>query len=101
MHVPMTFTRMIRQPSAFVPIAMSLLALATVALHVARFGVTPEPDEGTAAHIWQLLMAAQFPVIAYFAINWLPRSPRDASRVRALQVGAALAALAPVVILGF
>ncbi|CAN5739932.1 hypothetical protein BH11GEM1_BH11GEM1_24650 [soil metagenome] len=96
----MTFPRIMRQPSAFVPVAMSLMALATVALHVARFGTAPESDEGAAAHIWQLLMAAQVPVIAYFAIKWLPRAPREATLVLALQIATVLAALSPVFFLG-
>ena len=95
----MTFSRMIKQPSAFVPVAMSFAALATVLLHLARFGVAREPDEGTAAHIWQLLMAAQIPIIAFFAIKWLPRAPKEALAVLALQIGAVLAALAPVFLL--
>ena len=95
----MTLPRMIKQPSAFVPVAMSFAALATVLLHLARFGVAREPDEGTAAHIWQLLMAAQIPIIAFFAIKWLPRAPKEALAVLALQIGAVLAALAPVFLL--
>jgi hypothetical protein len=65
----MTLPRLLKQPSAFVPVALSLAALGTVLLHLARFGVTHEPDEGAAAHIWQLLMAVQLPVIAFFAIK--------------------------------
>ncbi|MFL5606631.1 MAG: hypothetical protein ACJ8AD_09315 [Gemmatimonadaceae bacterium] len=91
--------RLIKQPSAFIPIAMSLAALGTVLLHLARFGVTHEPDEGAAAHIWQLLMAGQLPVIAYFAIRWLPQAPREAAAVLALQLVAVVAALAPVFLL--
>ena len=75
---------------------MSLAALATVLVHVALFGVAREADEGTAAHIWQMLMAAQLPIMAFFAIKWLPRAPRQALLILALQAGAALAALAPV-----
>jgi len=59
-------------------------------------GLVREPDEGAIAHIWQLLMAGQMPVLAFFAIKWLPRSPREALRVLAVQILAALAALAPV-----
>ena len=95
----MSAPAMIKQPSAFVPVVMSLAALATVLLRIALVGTAPEPDEGTAAHIWQLLMALQLPVIALFAIKWLPRSPRQALLVLGLQAGAALAALAPVFIL--
>jgi hypothetical protein len=90
-----------KKPSAFLPVAMSLAALATVLVHVARFGVAREVDEGTAAHIWQILMAAQIPVMAFFAIKWLRRTPKRALLVLALQAGAALAALAPVFFLNF
>jgi len=89
-----------RQVSAWLPIAMSLAALAVVLAHVYFFGAAREPDEGTSAHAWQLLMAAQVPVIAVFAITRLPRSPRQAWPVLALQAVAALAALAPVYLLG-
>jgi hypothetical protein len=92
----MTVARMLRQPSAFLPVAMSVAALATVLIHLARFGVTHDPDEGAAAHIWQLLMAGQLPIIAFFAIKWLSQAPREAAAVLALQLAAALAALAPV-----
>lgn len=95
----MNFSTMMRQPSAFVPVAMSGAALATVLAHVALFGVAREADEGTAAHIFQLLIATQLPVVAFFAIKWLPRSPRQAMQVLALQAAAGLAALAPVFLL--
>ena len=90
----------IRQPSAFIPIAMSIAALVTVLYHIAMFGAAREPDEGAAAHIWQLLMAGQVPVVAFYAIKWLPRAPSTALRILAVQVCAALAALAPVYWLG-
>jgi acetylglutamate kinase len=87
---------MLKRPSAFLPLVMSLAALVTVLVYVAKYGVVGEPDEGAAAHIWQLLMAAQVPIIALFAIKWLPRAPRPALHILALQAAAALAALAPV-----
>ncbi len=89
-----------RQPSAFIPIAMSVAALATVLYHVAMFGVARETDEGAAAHIWQILMGGQVPVVAFYAVKWLPRAPGTALQVLAVQAGAALAALAPVYWLG-
>jgi hypothetical protein len=46
-------------------------------------------------------MAGQVPVVAFFAITWLPRSPRQALLVLALQAGAAFAALAPVFLLNW
>lgn len=89
-----------RQPSAFVPMAMSLTALAVVLGSIIMFGVVHEADEGAVAHIWQLLMAGQLPILAYFVIRWLPRVPRQTLYVFALQIGVALAALAPVYLLG-
>jgi hypothetical protein len=90
----------LKQPSALIPLAMSLAALALVIGHIATVGVAPEADEGTTAHVWQLLMAGQLPVIAFFAITWLPRRPRQALLVLALQAAAGVAAAAPVFILG-
>jgi len=78
---------------------MSLAALATVVIHLAMFGSAHEADEGAAAHIWQLLMGAQIPIVAFFAVKWLPQAPRQAPFVLALQILAALAAIAPVFIL--
>ena len=87
---------MLKHPSAFLPVAMSLGALATVLTFVAWHGTAPQADEGAAAHIWQLLMAAQIPIVLFFAIKWLPQSPRQAVPILALQVVAALTAMAPV-----
>ena len=85
-----------KQPSGLVPLIMSFVALALVLGHTAIFGVVHEADEGTPAHIFQLLMAGQVPIVAFFAIKWLPQAPRQALQVLALQAGAGLAALAPV-----
>lgn len=92
----MSWSTLLKQPSAFLPMTMSLAALAIVLGYLAINGVVREPDEGTAAHLWQLLMAGQIPIIAFFAIKWLPQSPKQAIPVLALQAVAALAALAPV-----
>lgn len=93
---PRTFGAMVRRPSAFLPLAMSLIALSVVLGSIAIFGVVREPDEGACAHIWQLLMAGQLPVLAFFAVKWLPRAPRAAWPVLGLQAMAALASIAPV-----
>jgi len=90
---------MVRRPSALLPLAMSFLALVVVLGHLALCGAAREADEGAAAHLWQLLMAGQLPVLAFFAVKWLPRAPRETLPVLALQVGAFLAPLAPVCLL--
>jgi hypothetical protein len=89
-------TSLIKKPSAFLPLAMSALALATVIIHVTMFGTARQADEGTAAHIWQLLMGLQLPIIAFFALRWLPQTPRQALLILTLQLVAGLAAAAPV-----
>lgn len=88
-----------KRPSAFVPFVMSFAALATVLGHVAMSGIAREADEGAAAHIFQLLMIAQLPIMAYFAFNGLRQSPRQTLAVLALQTGAAVVALTPVFVL--
>ncbi len=87
---------MFKRPSAFVPPALSLVALCIVGLHVALHGPARESDEGAAAHLWQLAMAAQIPFTGFFLIKWLPVAPRAALPVLAVQMLAAFAALAPV-----
>jgi uncharacterized membrane protein SirB2 len=89
-----------KQVSAWLPVAMSLVALAVVLGHIALSGAAREADEGAAAHIWQLLIAAQLPIVALFAFRWLPRAPRQALSVLAIQGLAALSALLPVYVLG-
>jgi hypothetical protein len=93
---PCSFGTIIREPIAFLPIWMSLTALGLVLSHIALFGAAREADEGTIAHIWQLLMAGQLPVLLFFVIKWLPRAPKQSLYVLALQAGAALSAMAPV-----
>ncbi|HEX3128091.1 MAG TPA: hypothetical protein VH394_12245 [Thermoanaerobaculia bacterium] len=90
---------MLKHPSAFLPVTMSLLALTVVLAYLALHGPAPQADEGAAAHLWQFLMAAQVPIILFFAIKWLPRSPKQAARILGLQVCAALMSLAPVFLL--
>lgn len=87
---------LLKRPSALIPIVMSAAALLTVVLYAVMFGTARQADEGSAAHAWQLLMAGQVPIVAFFAIKWLPAKPGPALGVLALQVGAALAAMFPV-----
>lgn len=91
--------KQLKHPSAFLPVVMSFGALAAVLAFLALHGPAPQADEGAAAHTWQLLMVGQLPIIAVFAIKWLPKSPRQAVPILVLQLGAAVAALAPVFLL--
>lgn len=87
---------LIRKPSAFLPVIMSLAGVALVLSFVARYGIVQQADEGTEAHLWQILMVAQMPIIAYFVLRWLPRAPKQGTLVLAVQALAALASFAAV-----
>ena len=75
---------------------MSVAGIALVIVHVAVAGAGPEADEGTLARLWWLLMLAQVPLVAFFALTHLPRSPRPALLVLAVQGAAVIANLAAV-----
>jgi len=96
----MTYTgnvaSLVRKPSGAIPIVMSGAALAVVLAAVAFFGARPEPDEGAAAHIFQILIAGQIPFLGWFAFYWLRRDFRSAASVIGLQVAAIAIALFPV-----
>lgn len=92
----MRWAELMRRPSALAPVVMCVAALATVLVAVVTGHATPQPDEGAAAHVWQLLMGGQLPLVAFFAVRWLPRWPKPAGLVLAFQAAAGLAALAPV-----
>lgn len=83
---------LLKQPSAYLPLAMALAALALVLGHFAMYGNLHEVDEGTPAHLFQLLMVAQVPFVGYFAIKWLPQSPTQALQVLALWAAVVIAA---------
>jgi hypothetical protein len=75
---------------------MSSVVFGLIVVQIARFGLAPQPDEGAAAHLFQILMPAQVPIIAFFAIAWLPRRRKAALHVLSLQVATALAVLSVV-----
>ena len=89
---------MFRNASAAVPLGMSAGAFLTVLIHIISVGTGPTADEGSAAHLFQILLAGQAPFVAFFALKWLPRKPSEAMLVIAIQAAAALIALAPVVL---
>ena len=91
----------LRRPSAFLPVVMSFAALSIVILYVLLVGPEPQKDEGAAAHLWQILMAGQLPIILYYMVRRLPEAPRAALLVLVLQISAIVAAAAPVFLLRF
>ncbi len=94
--------------SAWIPLLMSGAATALVVGYLAtgphaqcmvvENGVA-RPDECAAARLWQLLMVMQLPLMGWFALKWLPRDPRRAAMVLAVQALAIVLAAVPVVVL--
>ena len=85
---------------AILPLLMTLTVLAAGLIEGLQSGFVRQPDEGTAAHLFQILMPAQIPIIAVFAATQLPRDPRWAGWILALQIGLAVALFAVVFSLG-
>ena len=79
---------------------MSACAMVVVLGFLAINGVVRQADEGAAAHVFQLLVAGQFPILAFFAIKWLPKGRIAALSVIAFQVLAVVVASLPVWMLG-
>jgi hypothetical protein len=91
---------LLKELSAWLPIAMSI---AVICMLLSMFVFTNphvhESDEGFAAHVFQILMIGQLPIIAYFANSWIPRVPRTALRVLALQIFVWVLAAAPIFVM--
>jgi glucan phosphoethanolaminetransferase (alkaline phosphatase superfamily) len=85
---------LLRRPSAFAPLLISLGFLATLLTKFFQGTLVRQPDEGTAAHLFQILMPLQILIVAFFAACWLPRRTKPALAILSLQVAAAVAVVA-------
>ena len=91
----------IKNPSAWIPIALSLAVLASMLIYIGIAGApTRQPDEGTAAHLFQIWLVLEALMVGFFAVKWLPQMPKQALLVLVIQIVAVLAACAPVFYLG-
>ena len=79
-------TALVRKPSAWLPMLVSLAAIGLIVGHVALVGVARQEDEGIEARIFMLLMLLNAVAIGVFAVRWLPVAPKAAVPVVALQV---------------
>lgn len=94
-------TKVIKHPTAWIPLSMSLAAILLLVGTLALVGIpqaSPE-DEGTAAHIFQLLIAGQLPIILVFAVKFLPKKPKEALLILSLQFLGIILAFTPVFLL--
>jgi hypothetical protein len=90
-----------RKRSAWSPVIMSIGALVLVGVQITLHGAQPERDEGLLAHLWQLLILGQVPIIGFFVFRWVRTYPRQGAAVLAAQVLAAALALASVHAMGW
>ncbi len=91
---------MLKKPSAWVPIAMSLTVLATMLIYIGISGPpVRQTDEGTGAHLFQIWLVMEVFMIGFFAIKWLPRDPKRAMQVLVFQIAGVIVACAPVFLL--
>ena len=81
-----TVVDLLRKPSGWLPLALSLAAIGLIVEHVAFIGVAPQADEVAEARIFQVLMLLDALVIGAFAVRWLLVAPKAASAVFALQL---------------
>lgn len=87
----------IKNPSAWLPIALSLIVVVAWCISFATAGAPArQPDEGTGAHLFQIWLAAEVLMVVFFTIKWLPQNPKQALKILVLQIAVALLACAPV-----
>jgi cell division protein FtsW (lipid II flippase) len=89
-------SQMIKRPLAWIPVAMSLAILAMVLTTIGISGAVRQEDEGTKAHIFQIWLVLEVVLVTVFVVEWVPRRPKQALVVLAIQILCVLAACAPV-----
>jgi len=86
--------------AGWIPIVMSVAAIALLILALTTgWGKGPPGDEGAAAHLWQLLVGLQVPLIVAFLATAEWRRPLRIFAILGLQVLGLLVAMAPVALL--
>ncbi len=86
----------INRTSGIVPIVLSIMAFAVVIVAVLTGWGKGDADEGAAAHIFQLLIVAQAPVILVFVATADWRKVGRVAGLIALQGAGLILAFAPV-----
>jgi hypothetical protein len=84
---------LLKRPIAFMPLLISAGFLIAFLIGLAQGTLVRQPDEGTEAHLFQILMPLQALIIAAFAISWLPKLPKAAAQVLCLQSSGLIAVL--------
>jgi hypothetical protein len=77
---------LLKRPTAFLPILISAAFLVPLTVGLLRGTLVRQPDEGTVAHLFQILMPVQIVIIGAFAVSWLPKRALAAAEVLCLQL---------------
>ena len=82
---------LIKKPNAWLPIVLSVSALAAMLIYIEIAGVpTRQTDEGTGAHLFQIWLVLEVLMIGFFAVRWLSQTPKEALWILAIQIVSAL-----------
>ena len=81
---------LLKKPSAWIPILIPLIFFAYLVIYISIFGIVREEDEGVGAHLFQSWLVLEPLLVGFFAVKWLPRAPKQALLILALQIIAAL-----------
>jgi hypothetical protein len=66
---------LIKKPSAWIPIVLSLVMLTVIDLYLANILHTnPTGDEGLGAHLFQIWLPLEVIMIIFFSVKWLKAS---------------------------
>ena len=84
----------LKQPSAFVPVALSLAAFLLVLGNSIFLGMGHAEPGSTTDDIFQVLMSAQFPVVIFLIVRRLRRYTNETLGILAVQGAAAFLAFA-------
>lgn len=87
---------LVRTPSAYLPLAMSVLALMLAFGSILLFGAARQADEGAAAHLFQLLVIGQVPLVAWSLFHHIKGDKALALAIFGLQAAFLGMALLPV-----
>jgi len=93
---PASVAALARRPSGFIPVLMSLAAFGVVIVNIAIVGTGRQADEGAAAHIFQLLIVTELPLLAFFIARSLRNGVWAVVTISAIQAAALSLAFLPV-----
>lgn len=92
---------LLKQPSAWIPLVMSVSAFTLLIVYLILFGTTQtvDGDEGIAARLFQLLLISQVPFIIYFAIKNSKKNRKITLKILGLQFITAISVISLVYII--